>query len=69
MAVIKDVPGMWFGENESAKFWLSIMNELRNRGIEDTGQLAIPYFIEIKYKHFTPFRHCFVILENIKLNK
>lgn len=32
---IKDVLGMWVGENESAKFWLSIMNGLRNRGIED----------------------------------
>jgi len=32
---IKDVLGMWVGENESAKFWLSIMNGLRNRGVED----------------------------------
>ncbi len=32
---VKDVLGMWVGENESAKFWLSIMNGLKNRGIED----------------------------------
>jgi len=32
---IKDVLGMWVGENESAKFWLSIMNGIRNRGVED----------------------------------
>lgn len=32
---IKDVLGMWIGENESAKFWLSVMNGMRNRGIED----------------------------------
>ena len=31
----KDVLGMYVGENESAKFWLSIMNGLKNRGIED----------------------------------
>ena len=31
----KDVLGMYVGETESAKFWLSIMNGLRNRGIED----------------------------------
>ncbi len=31
----KDVLGMYAGENESAKFWLSIMNGLRNRGVED----------------------------------
>ena len=32
---IKDVLGMWVGENESAKFWLSVMNGMRNRGVED----------------------------------
>lgn len=32
---IKDVLGMWVGENESAKFWLSVMNGLHNRGVED----------------------------------
>lgn len=31
----KDVLGMWVGENESAKFWLSILNGLKNRGVED----------------------------------
>ncbi len=29
----KDILGVWIGENESAKFWLSVMNDLRNRGI------------------------------------
>ena len=31
----KDVLGMWVGENESAKFWASVLNNLRNRGVED----------------------------------
>lgn len=31
----KEVLGMWIGENESAKFWLSVMNEIKNRGVED----------------------------------
>ncbi len=31
----KYVLGTYVGENESAKFWLSIMNGLRNRGVED----------------------------------
>ncbi|MGG3471609.1 IS256 family transposase [Neobacillus pocheonensis] len=31
----KDVLGMWIGENESAKFWLSVLNELKNRGVQD----------------------------------
>ena len=32
---IRDVLGMWVGENESAKFWLLILNGLRNRGVHD----------------------------------
>jgi transposase-like protein len=32
---IRDVLGMWVGENESAKFWLSILNGLKNRGVAD----------------------------------
>ena len=32
---IKEALGMWVGENESAKFWLSVMNSLKNRGLED----------------------------------
>ncbi|XOK62086.1 IS256 family transposase [Paenibacillus elgii] len=31
----KDVLGIWIGENESAKFWLNVLNELKNRGVQD----------------------------------
>ncbi len=31
----KDVLGIWIEQNEGAKFWLKVMNELRNRGVED----------------------------------
>ncbi|MBY0089234.1 IS256 family transposase [Brevibacillus brevis] len=31
----KDVLGIWVGENESAKFWLHVLNELKNRGVQD----------------------------------
>ena len=31
----KDVLGMYVGENESAKYWLQILNGLKNRGVED----------------------------------
>ena len=27
--------GLWIANNEGAKFWLSIMNNLKNRGLED----------------------------------
>ena len=31
----KDVLGMWVGENESAKYWATVLNSLRNRGVGD----------------------------------
>lgn len=31
----KEVLGIWVGANESSKFWLSVLNDLRNRGIQD----------------------------------
>lgn len=31
----KDVLGIWIGENESAKFWMSVLNDLKSRGMQD----------------------------------
>jgi transposase-like protein len=31
----KEVLGMWLGENESASFWMSVLTDLRSRGVED----------------------------------
>ena len=31
----REVPGLWIADNEGAKFWLSVMNNLKNRGLED----------------------------------
>src|SRR5205823_12368967 len=31
----REVLGLWIEQNEGAKFWLKVMNELRNRGVED----------------------------------
>ena len=31
----KEVLGFWIGENESSKYWLNVLNELKNRGIQD----------------------------------
>ena len=31
----KELLGLWIGENEGAKFWLSVMTELKNRGVQD----------------------------------
>ena len=31
----KEVLGFWIGENESSKYWLNVLNELKNRGVQD----------------------------------
>ena len=35
MAGQKEILGIWIGENESASFWLSVCNDLKNRGVQD----------------------------------
>lgn len=30
----KEVLGIWIGANESSKFWLSVLNDLKNRGVQ-----------------------------------
>lgn len=61
----KDVLGMYVGENESAKFWLSIMNGLRNRGVEDIliacvdGLTGFPQAIEAVFPK-TEVQHCII---------
>lgn len=32
---MKEVIGIWIGENESSKFWLGVLNDIKNRGVED----------------------------------
>ena len=61
----KDVLGMYVGENESAKFWLSIMNGLKNRGVEDIliacvdGLNGFPQAIEAVYPK-TEIQQCII---------
>jgi len=31
----KDVLGLWIAETENAKYWLTVMTEIRNRGVKD----------------------------------
>ncbi|EMW0828058.1 IS256 family transposase [Klebsiella aerogenes] len=31
----KELLGMWLAENEGAKFWLNVLTELKNRGLQD----------------------------------
>jgi len=32
---MKDVLGVWIGGNESSKYWLTVLTELKNRGVQD----------------------------------
>lgn len=61
----KDVLGMYIGENESAKFWLSMMNGLKNRGVKDIliacvdGLSGFPQAIEAVFPN-TEVQHCMI---------
>lgn len=61
----KDVIGMYVGENEGAKFWLSIINGLKNRGVQDIliacvdGLNGFPQAIEAAYPK-TEIQQCII---------
>lgn len=62
---LKEVLGMWVDENESAKFWLLVMNGLKNRGVEDIliacvdGLTGFPAAIEAVYPR-TEIQQCII---------
>ena len=31
----KELLGLWIGEKETSKYWLSVLNDLKTRGVED----------------------------------
>lgn len=51
----KELLGLWMAQTEGAKFWLSVMNELKNRGLQDIfiaccdGLKGFPEAIEAVY--------------------
>jgi putative transposase len=53
----RDVLGLWFQQAEGAKFWLQVLNELRQRGIRDVlvccvdGLKGFPEAIEAVFPH------------------
>ncbi len=62
---IKEVLGMWVAENEGAKFWLQVVTELQNRGVQDIfiacvdGLKGFPEAIETVFPH-TQVQLCIV---------
>ena len=62
---IKEVLGMYVGENESSKYWLSILNGMKNRGVEDIliacvdGLVGFPEAIAAVFPK-TEVQHCII---------
>lgn len=52
---LKEVLGIWAAENEGAKFWMQVITELKNRGVQDVfiacvdGLKGFPEAIEVIY--------------------
>ena len=53
----KELLGMWLSQNEGAKFWLGVLTELKNRGLDQVyifcvdGLSGFPEAIEVAYPH------------------
>ena len=69
----KDVLGLWSAANEGAKFWLSVMTELKNRGLRDVyivctdGLRGFPQAIESVFPQ-AQVQTCIVHLIRASLN-
>jgi transposase-like protein len=70
---VREVLGLWIAENEGAKFWLSVMNELKNRGLADIliavvdGLKGFPEAITAAFPE-TTVQTCIVHLTRHSLN-
>ena len=70
---IKDVLGLWIAQTEGAKFWLSILTELKNRGVNDVfvacvdGLKGFPEAIETVFPR-AQVQLCIVHLVRYSLN-
>lgn len=53
----KELLGLWMSENEGAKFWLSVLTELKNRGVKDV-------FVACVDGLTVPRGQCYSISEN-----
>ena len=65
MAGKKELLGLWMSDNEGAKFWLSVLTELKNRGLKDVliacvdGLTGFPEAIEAVFPQ-TAIQLCIV---------
>jgi len=69
----KEVLGLWLSQNEGAKFWLQVVTELRNRGVQDIfiacvdGLKGFPEAIEAVFPR-TQVQLCVVHMVRHSLN-
>ena len=69
----KEVLGLWLSQNEGAKFWLQVVTELKNRGVQDIfiacvdGLKGFPEAIESVFPHAT-VQLCIVHMVRHSLN-
>jgi putative transposase len=69
----KEVLGLWMAQTEGAKFWLQVITELKNRGVQDIfvacvdGLKGFPEAIEAVYPH-TDVQLCIVHMVRHSLN-
>lgn len=69
----KEVLGIWIAQTEGAKFWLQVVTELKNRGVQDIfiacvdGLKGFPEAIETVYPH-TAVQLCIVHMVRNSLN-
>ena len=69
----KEVLGLYIGDNEGAKYWLSVLNELKNRGLEDIfllcadGLKGLPESVAAVYPKAI-FQTCIVHMVRNSLN-
>jgi putative transposase len=69
----KEVLGLWISQNEGAKFWLSVLTELKNRGVNDVfiacvdGLKGFPEAIETVFPR-AQVQLCIVHLVRYSLN-
>jgi len=70
----KELLGIWISENEGAKFWLSVLTELKNRGVQDVmvacidGLKGFPEAISAVFPK-TQIQLCIVHMVRNSLNK
>ncbi len=69
----KEVLGLWIAQTEGAKFWLAVVTELKNRGVQDIfiacvdGLKGFPEAIETVFPQ-TPVPRCIVHTVRHSLN-